>query len=205
MTDIDVGRPDGQDAETLSPILPDDIEKAAADVLAEACRLGLKLTTAESCTGGLLASLLTDIEGASHAFDRGFIVYSDEAKCELLGVRHHQIDECGAVSQDVAIAMAEGALSHSLADIAIAITGYASAAPEGEEAGLVHFATACRGGQSVHAERHLGDIGRGAARISSLRTALEMMRRAVARNCVPLLAEGDWPAASAETGGNHVP
>jgi nicotinamide-nucleotide amidase len=166
-------------AETLSPILPDDIEQAAADLLEAACAADLKLATAESCTGGLLASLLTDIEGASHAFERGFAVYSEAAKCELLGVARERIDQCGAVSRDVAVAMAEGAIAHSHADVALAVTGYAGAAPEGEEAGLVHFATARRGGRTAHREDHFGDRGRGAVRIAALRVALKMMRDAL--------------------------
>src|SRR3546814_1058541 len=97
----------GGETETLSAALPDDVEQAAARVLELACDRELTLATAESCTGGLLGSLLTDVEGASHAFERGFIVYSTEAKCELLGVDRRQIDDCGAVSRDVAVAMAE--------------------------------------------------------------------------------------------------
>lgn len=166
-------------SETLSPILPADIETAAADLLKAACAADLRLATAESCTGGLLASLLTDIEGASHAFERGFAVYSDEAKCELLGIRRLQIDTCGAVSSEVAVAMAEGAIAHSHADIALAVTGYAGAAPDGGEAGLVHFASARRGGRSVHRVEHFGDIGRGPVRLACLRVALHMMRQAL--------------------------
>jgi nicotinamide-nucleotide amidase len=166
-------------AETLSPILPDDIEQAAADLLEAACAAELTLATAESCTGGLLASLLTDIEGASHAFERGLAVYSEAAKCELLGVARERIDRCGAVSEEVAVAMADGAIAHSHADIALAVTGYAGAAPDGEEAGLVHFATARRGGRTVHRVEHFGDAGRGPVRIGALRVALQMMRDAL--------------------------
>ena len=166
-------------AEPLSPILPDDVEDAAAAVLKAACEAELRLATAESCTGGLLASLLTDVEGASHAFERGFAVYSEEAKCELLGIRREQIDACGAVSREVAIAMAEGAIGQSHADIALAITGFAGAGAEGDEAGLVHFAAARRNGATVHRVEHFGDIGRGPVRIKSLRVALEMMGDAI--------------------------
>ena len=166
-------------AQTLSPILPADIEEAAADLLERACEAGLRLVTAESCTGGLVASLLTDVEGASHAFDRGFAVYSEEAKCELLGVARGQIDRCGAVSCDVAIAMAEGALERSRGDVAFAVTGYAGAAPDGEENGLVHFACARRGRPVAHREEHFGDIGRGPVRIACLRVAMDMMRQAL--------------------------
>lgn len=179
--DSDAPTADGP-AETLSAILPDDIEQAAEALLKAACAADLKLATAESCTGGLLASLLTDVEGASHAFERGFASYSEDAKCELLGIRRAQIDDCGAVSRDVALAMAEGAIAHSHADIALAITGYAGSAPDGDEPGLVHFACARRGGGTVHREAHFGDIGRGPVRIKSLRIALDMMRQAIDRD-----------------------
>ncbi|ATI79874.1 CinA family protein [Sphingobium yanoikuyae] len=169
----------GQPAETLSPVLPHDVEDAAVALLTAACTARAKLVTAESCTGGLLASLLTDIEGASHAFERGFAVYSEESKCELLGIRREELDRCGAVSKEVAIAMAQGAITHSLGDVALAVTGYAGGAPEGQEAGLVHFACARRGGSTVHRVEHFGDIGRGPVRINSLRVALDMMRQAL--------------------------
>lgn len=169
-------------AKTLSPILPADIEDAAAALLRDACAADLSLVTAESCTGGLLSSLLTDVEGASHAFERGFAVYSEDAKCELLGIRRDAIEACGAVSRDVAVAMAEGALARSRGDIALAVTGYAGAAPDGEENGLVHFACARRGGSTLHREKHFGDIGRGPVRIACLRVGLDMMRQALERS-----------------------
>ncbi|EPR17310.1 competence protein CinA [Sphingobium indicum IP26] len=169
----------GDTAETLSPIISEDIEKAAAALLKDCCSAELTLATAESCTGGLLASLLTDVEGASHAFERGFVVYSEDAKCELLGIRSERIEACGAVSREVAVAMAEGAIERSHADIALAVTGYAGAASPGEEAGLVHFACARRGGSTAHREEHFGDIGRGPVRIGAIRVALEMMRQAL--------------------------
>jgi len=167
------------ETETLSPLLPRDIEEAAARVLEVACAGELSLTTAESCTGGLLASLLTDVEGASHAFERGFVVYSEDAKCELLGIQREQVERCGAVSKDVALAMARGAITHSKADIALAITGFAGKAADGEEPGLVHFACAKRDGSAAHREEHFGDVGRGAVRIASLRVALEMIEQAL--------------------------
>lgn len=164
------------EAETLSPILPAEIEAAAKAVLELACRDELTLATAESCTGGLLASLLTDVEGCSHAFERGFVVYSVEAKCELLGLARQDVEACGAVSRETAVAMAKGALDNSPASIALAITGFAGS---GDEPGLVHFACARRGGEIQHREEHFGDIGRGPVRIASLRTALEMIHHAL--------------------------
>lgn len=159
--------------ETLSPVLPDEVERMTHALLRDACDRNLTLATAESCTGGLLGSLLTDVEGASHAFERGFIAYTEQAKAELLGIDPDLIGRCGAVSREVAIAMAEGALARSRADISVAITGYAGA---GEEPGLVHFATARHGRETQHSEQHFGDIGRGATRIACIRTALAMMR-----------------------------
>lgn len=170
---------DHDSAATLSPAIPDDIEDLANDVLKRACEQNLKLATAESCTGGLLASLLTDVEGASHAFERGFVVYTEDAKCELLGLDQMEIDRCGVVSGDVARAMAEGAISGSHADIAVAITGYASQAPPGEEHGLVHLACTRRDGPTINREEHFGDIGRGPVRVGTVRAALEMMREAM--------------------------
>jgi nicotinamide-nucleotide amidase len=170
---------DDGSAETLSPTLPREVEEAAGELLKRCCAAELKLVTAESCTGGLLASLLTDVEGASHAFERGFVVYSEKAKCELLGVRRAQIDACGAVSRDVAIAMAEEAIARSGGDIALAVTGYAGAAPPGEDAGLVHFACARRAGATTHREEHFGDIGRGPVRIASIRVTLALMGQAL--------------------------
>ncbi|WP_066516318.1 CinA family protein [Sphingobium cloacae] len=170
---------DGNRAETLYPALPAAIEKAAETLLHTCCAQELRIATAESCTGGLLASLLTDVEGASHAFERGFVVYSKESKCELLGVARARIDACGAVSREVAIAMATGAINQSHADIALAVTGYAGSAPPGQEAGLVHFACASKGGAVEHREAHFGNIGRGPVRIGTLGIALEMMMDAV--------------------------
>ena len=108
------------DTETLSPVLPNELEEATRRLLAKACERELVLATAESCTGGMLASLLTDVQGVAHAFDRGFVTYSEEAKTEMLGVPADLIEEKGAVSREVAIAMAEGALARSRANIALA-------------------------------------------------------------------------------------
>jgi nicotinamide-nucleotide amidase len=161
--------------ETLSPVLPDQVDRAARVVLEKACDRNLTLATAESCTGGLLASLLTDVEGASHAFERGFVVYTDAAKSELLGIPLEDIERHGAVSAEIARAMAEGALKASGADMAIATTGFAGPGAPGDEPGLVHFACACKGGDTLSREEHFGDIGRGPVRIECMRVALEML------------------------------
>lgn len=161
--------------ETLSSDIPATLEKAVDRVLRKACDADLKLATAESCTGGLLASLLTDVEGCSHAFERGFVTYTEDAKTEMLGVPPAMLDEHTAVSEPVARAMAEGALAHSSADIAVAITGYAGpTGGEGEE-GLVHFACARRGQVTRHREAHYGEIGRGGVRLESLKAAVAMI------------------------------
>jgi nicotinamide-nucleotide amidase len=165
--------------ETLSDVLPDEIEAMTHRLLEEACDKALMLATAESCTGGLLGSLLTDVQGASHAFERGFIVYTNEAKTELLGIPASLIEAEGAVSKPVAIAMAEGALDHSRADIALAVTGFAGKGGEDDEVGLVHVACARRGRETLHREEHFGDIGRGPIRIACMRTALGMLEEAL--------------------------
>jgi nicotinamide-nucleotide amidase len=160
------------DTETLSPVLPNALEEAARRLLAKACERDLTLATAESCTGGMIASLLTDVQGVAHAFDRGFVTYSEESKTEMLGVPAALIAERGAVSREVALAMAEGALARSRAAIALAVTGFAD---KGDEPGLVHFACARAGRKTAHRELHFGPIGRGATRVESLRVAVEMM------------------------------
>jgi nicotinamide-nucleotide amidase len=159
-------------AETLSPALPTQIEEAARDVLSKAHRLGLTLAAAESCTGGMIASLLTDVPGVAHVFERGFVVYSEAAKREMLGVSPDLLDRWGAVSREVAIAMAEGALSNSRADIAISVTGFADAGPE---PGLVHFACARAGHETLHREAHFGPRGRGPVRVAALGVAMDMI------------------------------
>ncbi len=155
------------------------IERAAA--LLAACRArGLTIATAESCTGGLIAGLLTEIPGSSAAFERGFVVYANAAKTEMLGVPEALLAAHGAVSEAAARAMAEGALAHSPADLALAVTGIAG--PDGGTAekpvGLVHFACARRGGETTALERRFGDVGRAAARLKSVETALTMLEAA---------------------------
>ena len=143
------------------------------------CDRKLTVATAESCTGGMLAALLTDIEGASHGFDRGFVTYSKDAKTELLGISPALLDQNEAVSEVVARAMAEGALRRSKADMAIGVTGFAGPAAKGCEEGLVHFALARRGGRTVHRVEHFGPKGRGTIRVESLNSMLEMLERAL--------------------------
>lgn len=163
-------------AEALEPALPGWLDDLTKQVLQEACRRELKLATAESCTGGLLASLLTDVPGCSHAFERGFVVYTHEAKHEVLGVPQAVLDEAGAVSEPCARAMAEGALAGSRADIAVAVTGFADDSTKPERpGGLVHFAAVRRGRPTAHRREEFGPRGRAAVRIECLRVALEMV------------------------------
>ena len=143
------------------------------------CDMGFSVSTAESCTGGMLAALLTDIEGAGHGFDRGFVTYSKEAKRDLLGIPQGALEQNDAVSETVARAMAEGALCRSNADVAIGITGFAGPAGKDREEGLVHMALARRGAETVHREEHFGAIGRGAIRIKSLKCVLELLEGAL--------------------------
>lgn len=165
--------------ETLSAALPNDVEALVEAVLTAADRRGISLATAESCTGGLVASVLTDVEGRSHVFERGYVVYTDEAKADELAVPPRLLEQYGAVSAAVACAMAEGALRASGAGLAVAITGFAGRAGPDDEPGLVHFAVAAVGAPTRHQERRFGDVGRGACRVECVRVALEMLKGAL--------------------------
>ena len=152
------------------------LQRLAADVLA-ACRgKGLKLATAESCTGGMVAAALTDIAGSSDVLERGFVTYSNEAKSELLGVPPALVATQGAVSEAVAAAMAEGAVAHAPVDLAVAITGVAG--PGGGSAtkpvGLVWFGCFRRGGK-VATEHHVFPGDRAAVRLAATWRALELL------------------------------
>ena len=166
-------------SETLEPALPEDLDALAEKLMKRLCERKLKVATAESCTGGMFAALLTDIEGCGHGFDRGFVTYAKEAKSQLLGIEPDLLDRNEAVSELVARSMAEGALARSQADIALAVTGFAGPAGHGCEEGLVHFAVARRGGETAHRVEHFGALGRGPVRVKSLRTMLEMLEQAL--------------------------
>ena len=148
-------------------------------VLADARKQKLRIATAESCTGGLIAALLTEIPGSSDAFDRGFVVYSNRAKSDLLGVPGDLIADAGAVSEAVARSMAEGAVENSNAHLAVSVTGVAG--PGGgtqlKPIGLVHIA-ACREGRSIIHEAHrFGDLGRSEIRLKAVEAALQLLHR----------------------------
>ena len=157
--------------ETLEPALPDRLDSKAEQLMRSLCDRELVVATAESCTGGMLAALLTDLEGCGHGCDRGVVTYSKEATRDLLGV--------DAVSETVARAMAEGALARSDADVAVSVTGFAGPAGDGCEEGLVHFALARRGGDTSHRVEHFGALGRGPVRVKSLEVMLEMLEEAL--------------------------
>ncbi len=160
------------ETQTYSPIVSDALEEATRRLLVKACERDLMLATAESCTGGMLASLLTDVPGVSNCFDRGFVTYTNHATHELLGIPLDFIEEHDAVSREVAVAMAEGALERSRANMTLAVTGFADS---GDEPGLVHFACARAGRRTLHREEHFGDIGRGETRLRCLEVAVDMM------------------------------
>ena len=159
-------------------MIPDDQALVAeAEAFLQKCRARkLTVATAESCTGGLIAAVLTEVAGSSDVFERGFVTYSNAAKRELLGVPGDLIERHGAVSEAVARAMASGALEHSLASLAVAVTGIAG--PGGGTAekpvGLVHLAAARRNGAILHRAIRTGDIGRGAIRRASVGQAFQL-------------------------------
>lgn len=154
------------------------LRRAATSVLDLFRERGLKLATAESCTGGLVAGALTEIAGSSDVVERGFVTYSNEAKQAMLGVPAAMLKRNGAVSAETAAAMARGALKHSLADIAVAITGIAGPGGGSKEkpVGLVYFAAATRSGHLIKQSRHYGKIGRSQVRQRSVAEALRLLR-----------------------------
>jgi nicotinamide-nucleotide amidase len=158
--------------------LPELLDRAQR-VMRQVCARGWSVCTAESCTGGLLAALLTDIEGCSHAFDRGFVAYTEKAKTDLLGVDAQLLRERGAVSRAVAIAMAEGALRRSEADVALAVTGFAGPTDTPGEEGTVHLALARRDRATWALAREFGPRGRDAIRQLSLAALLDMLEEAL--------------------------
>jgi nicotinamide-nucleotide amidase len=162
-------------------MFPNDLEEKAAALVALYTERRLTLATAESCTGGLVAGLITQVPGSSAVLDRGFVTYSNAAKVDCLGVHPLLIDTWGAVSAQTARAMALGALAHAPVDVAVSITGIAG--PGGGSAdkpvGLVHFACAHTNGECILAEKRYGDLGREAIRLASVATAIELLFKVV--------------------------
>ena len=161
-----------------------DLLQRAVTLLAVMRAHKLLLATAESCTGGLIAGLFTEIAGSSDVVDRGFVTYSNEAKVELLGVPMTLIIAHGAVSREVALAMAEGACARIRAGapgLAVAVTGVAG--PGGGTAekpiGLVHLAVARTDRTTLHRECRFGEIGRSGVRLATIYAALDLIQSAL--------------------------
>ncbi|MCX7344568.1 MAG: CinA family protein [Alphaproteobacteria bacterium] len=157
----------------------------AAEHLLQTCRRkGRLIATAESCTGGLIAGVLTAVPGSSDVVDCGFVTYSNDAKAKMIGVPEATIRQHGAVSADVAVAMAQGAIAQSRAHLAIAVTGVAG--PGGgspmKPVGLVWLATAARDGHVRTRELRLGDIGREEVRLATVGEALAMLQELADRD-----------------------
>lgn len=160
--------------------LPNSLLKLAHDVLTANRAAGRTIAVAESCTGGLVCAALSEEAGASDVFDSGFITYSNDAKQSMLGVKEDVIVTFGAVSVATAWSMAQGALKHSSADVAVAITGIAgpTGGTEQKPVGTIVFARAERGAdpkEVVADVKHLGDLGRDALRHQAAVIALELL------------------------------
>ena len=154
--------------------------KAEASTLLDALSSrGLKFAAAESCTGGLILALLTEIPGSSDVVECGFVTYSNEAKTQMIGVDARLIAVHGAVSREVVLAMATGAIAYSLADVSVAVTGVAGpgGGSDAKLIGLVHVAAARKGASPIHLECRFGDVGRAEIRLRSVEAALRLVHR----------------------------
>jgi nicotinamide-nucleotide amidase len=153
----------------------DDNYKKATALLNSYRTKGLKLATAESCTGGLISALLTEISGSSDVFDCGFVTYSNESKIKLLGVEEKLIEQHGAVSEQVASAMAQGAINKTGADVAVAVTGIAGPTGGTKEkpVGLVFIAVATK--NKITCEKNIFSGNRNDVRLQSVSKALDML------------------------------
>ncbi len=163
------------------------LDRDAAALVQAATMAGLTIATAESCTGGMVAVAITGVPGASAVFDRAFVTYANAAKTEMLGVSAELIARFGAVSEEVAKAMAEGALARSPADLAVAITGIAGptgGTPE-KPVGMVHFAYARRAGPIRHAVHIFEQLDRDGIRLAAARQALVMLSTAILDDRTP--------------------
>ncbi len=159
-----------------------DLDPLAKALLQHLRRRHLRLAAAESCTGGMIAAALTEIAGSSDVVERGFVVYSNDAKTEMLGVPAGLIARHGAVSEEVARAMAEGAIAKSRAEITVAVTGIAGpgGATQTKPVGLVHLAVARRDGETVH-ERQVFPGNRHEVRLATVLRAFAMVTEAASQ------------------------
>lgn len=150
----------------------------ATRTLAQCQNAGEMVATVESCTGGLIAASLTEIAGSSAVVEAGFVTYSNEAKTQLVGVPMDLLAAHGAVSKPVAIAMAEGALTHSGASVSVSVTGVAGPGGGSEEkpVGTVHMACAGKKFQTRHELKHYGDLGRSEIRVRTVLDALGLLQ-----------------------------
>lgn len=155
------------------------LKEAAQRVLEAARARDIQIAAAESCTGGQIASLLTEVPEFGRFFDRGFVAYTEDAKIDLLGVPAIAIARHGAVSPEVARLMAVGALSASKAQIALAVTGYAGSAGPHDEAGLVYLATLDCHGAAIIRECHYGDADRERVKDLATHAGLEVLESAI--------------------------
>lgn len=158
-------------------LFPADVEALAHRIVSDFTRRQLMVATAESCTGGLIAGALTEIPGSSAVVDRGFVTYTNEAKRQMIGVTAETLDRHGAVSRETALEMVQGALDHSRAALAVAVTGIAGpgGGSDRKPVGLVHLAVKSRSGTLAHREMRYGDTGRSQIRLATVRTALKML------------------------------
>lgn len=164
-------------------LFPRDVMERAKELVAAAQAAGVKVTVAESCTGGLLAAAITSVDGSSAIIDYGFVTYANEAKTDLLGVSPRTLETFGAVSAETAEQMAEGARRHAGCGIAVSITGIAGpggGTPE-KPVGLVHFACACGERGVRRSVRRFGNLGRDEVRLAAVRHALDLLLDAVDR------------------------
>jgi nicotinamide-nucleotide amidase len=154
----------------------DHLHTLAEDALGKCREAGLTVATAESCTGGLLAAALTAVAGSSDVFERGFVTYSNTAKTEMIGVPESLLASVGAVSEEVAVAMAKGVLEHAPVQVAVAVTGIAGpgGGSDSKPVGLVHLALA-RAGEGIRHERRVFDGDREAIRIGAAAAALRLL------------------------------
>jgi nicotinamide-nucleotide amidase len=175
--------PEDVSAEELDFVKIDEglVEKAIA-VLKVLRRHARKAITAESCTGGLIATVMSEAPGAAEHFEGGYVVYTPEQKFFALKIAPALIDQHGTVSGEVAVAMAEGALQASNADIAVSVTGVAGPDPDekGNPVGLVYFGCARRGAMSFHEKRQFGDRGRSTIRYAAAAEAMSILEQCAA-------------------------